>query len=352
MSELSQPKRDQFKHELTSLYYRFRADRDQREVNENDDLAEFIAMIQKRLSTSLDQSVPESRNLLIGKHTELMFESVLVSIGSVRSIHQLDAGTSWYSSPTQTPDYLIQLEDDSWILVEVKNFFSPEVPDADFGIRSKTFEMLREFSRQIGFDLYFAIYYAHFNAWTLVPAAVFESFGKRTSVSFLNAMKQNHMSLLGDMMIGVATPIHLTLRFDHLSEPLVDKPAEIELRFAGYEILCRGVLVEDMTEQRIAQELLLYGSLIEDDHVEMNGGRVESQTITYGSDLAPQGFEIAGSLSQLASNRYRFATQSEGSGIEPKIIDTVVGVWGRLIPEDYASDVFPIWRFIQKPNAD
>lgn len=107
MSELFQPERNRMKHDLLDIYSRFCFENGFETLNGIDSLAEFMSEVKGRLGQSLDQSSVGSLNLLTGTRAQLMFESVLVTLGSVRAIQQLDAGTHWYSEEMQTSDFLV-----------------------------------------------------------------------------------------------------------------------------------------------------------------------------------------------------------------------------------------------------
>ena len=61
-----------------------------------------------------------------------------------------------------------------------------------------------------------------------------------------------------------------------------------------------------------------------------------------------QGFEIVGSLSEMFSTFYKFATQDEGQ-VGKLRLDITPGSWGNLIPEDHKGKMLPLWRFRLRP---
>lgn len=211
-------------------------------------------------------------------------------------------------------------------------------------------QRLRAFSEQIGFPLYFAIYFARLNTWTLVLYEAFKISGARLDISWIQAMRQNNVAILGDLTIGVATPIEMILEFRHLSDPLINNEDEVELEMTGFEITCNGVPLTSKEERRIVQRLLMFGNLEEDEQTRIEDGLVQSITFTYGSEtVQSQGFEIVGSLSQLASRQYLYSTTTKDGTIEQILATTIPRSWGKLIPEGFKSEAFPIWQLALQP---
>src|SRR5712692_4020072 len=135
----------------------------------------------QRTRASIERSL-SNEQFLQGIRTELMFESLVASLGAVDILKQEDSGEIYVSDETfRVPDFRLVLADGSQMLVEVKNFFQKADATQSFELDGNYLEGLVRYAKAMSSNLQLAIYWARWNIWTLVPPEVFTNAGmKRT----------------------------------------------------------------------------------------------------------------------------------------------------------------------------
>jgi hypothetical protein len=80
-----------------------------------------------------------------------------------------------------------------------------------YRIRNQDVKALQRYAEAVGTPLRLAIYWAHWNLWTLNDPERFARSGNYAEIEFIQAMKQNEMAVLGDYSIGTTYPLTLKL---------------------------------------------------------------------------------------------------------------------------------------------
>ncbi|MCE5228508.1 hypothetical protein LLG95_02780 [bacterium] len=249
-----------------------------------------------------------------GHRTESMFEYVVAALGEVSLIKREDVGNIFCSNKTiRPPDFSILLKDGTGIFVEVKNFHKYSA-DAIFSIRNNDFEELCNYAKLFKQDLYFAIYWSCWGAWTLIAIDDFEQ-KEKPSITFPEAMKKNKMSLLGDLMVGTTPPLSYRLFADRNKPRVMEKNGAIEFTIGGFEIYCNGLRIEEEIEKKLALYFIFYS----DWEANEPEAKFERDQLDYIEQifLPKEGYTdrkiyLFGFLSQMISRHYKEATSEDG----------------------------------------
>jgi len=141
-----------------------------------------------------------------------MFQGMVASLDYVRLLKEEDTGSCYYhiDDEIRIPDFrVVTTKAQSW-LIETKNHFSKD-PMRRYRIRNEDVQALKRYADIVGTPLRFAIYWAHWNQWTLNDPERFTHNGNYAEIEFIQAMKQNEMAVLGDYTIGTTYPLTLKL---------------------------------------------------------------------------------------------------------------------------------------------
>ena len=284
-----------------------------------------------------------------------MFQGMVASLDYVRLLKEEDAGNCYYQieSEVRIPDFrVVTTKGESW-LIETKNHFSKD-PMRRYRIRNEDVQALKRYANIVGTPLRFAIYWAHWNQWTLNDPERFRQNGNYAELEFIQAMKQNEMAVLGDYSIGTTYPLTLKL-LAAMDQPRTISPeGVVSMRIGRVEIWSEEVLLEDKTERNIALYLMMYGKWVYD------GGRIELDeaglpvaaihTSTPEEITPNQGFEIVGWVSSLYSQHYNSLTL-EGGRVSHLNVKEPTSL-APVIPRDLEKKQLPMWRFTLEPNYD
>lgn len=306
----------------------------------------FVERIRESVHGSLSNEA-----LLHGLRTESMFEALVVSLGAVEFIKQEDSGEIYASDERlKTPGFRLVLSDGSQMLVEVKNCYQKNDARRIFELDEDYLEGLFRYSKLMGCDLLLAVHWASWNIWTLVRPESFQSSGKKRTLDMLDAVKANHMAILGDYSIGTTFPLSLVMHADKTMPRTIGQDRTATFTIGKVELFCAGRLLTDPAEKRIATYLMFYGRW--DYSVEPKIVKNEIEAVEHRwvpEEDHQQGFEFVGSLSDMFSTFYKVATQNEGRVAKLRL-DVNPGSLGRLIPEDFTGDNLPLWRVRLQPS--
>jgi hypothetical protein len=304
------------------------------------------------IRASVDRSLANP-SLLYGRRTEAMFEALVVALGNVRIIKQEDAGDVYTSIDNlQLPDFRLVLLDDAHLLVEVKNFYSKDPLDP-FRMKQEYLEGLKAFARVMGCELKLAIFWVAINRWTLLSPTAFKSERNEATITPLEALPEDELSLLGDVHIATRFPLRMILRADTGQPQPVDQEGDASILVSGVELYCAGRLITEPLEQSIAHFLMLYGKW---EYVGPTLARnadglveaIEHEWVPHGE--SGHEFAIIGSLSEMFSAFYRHRT-SEEDQVDQLLVDVTPAQLGELIPKDYKGTDLPLWRFVLKARG-
>ena len=310
----------------------------------------FLSQVDSGLTRALD-----SEATLHGIRVQSMFQGMVASLDYVRLLKEEDSGNCYYQidGEIRIPDFrVVTTKGESW-LIETKNHFSKD-PMRRYRIRNEDVQALKRYANIVGTPLRFAIYWAHWNQWTLNDPERFTQNGNYAEIEFIQAMKQNEMTVLGDYSIGTTYPLTLKL-LAAMDQPRTISPEGIvSMRIGRVEIWSDDVLLEDKTERNIALYLMMYGKWGYD------GGRIELDeaglpvaaihTSTPEEVTPNQGFEIVGWVSSLYSQHYNSLTL-EGGRVSHLNVKEPTSL-APVIPRDLEKKQLPMWRFTLEPTYD
>ncbi len=263
------------------------------------------------------------------------------------------------------PDYRIVLKEQdesspaNWIpvegheefFVEVKNFYQDD-PIEPYIIKTDYLNKLHSYARIFNKELKFAIYWSRWNIWTLISADKITSQNGRHIISMPEAVMINEMALLGDVTIGVMTPLILKVITDPTKSRVLDEEGKLTCTIGEISFYCNDNLISNRLEKNIVFYLMLFGdwptgeaeAQIEDNEL------ISFEFIAKPIEITPgQGFDMIGSLSTMVSNQYNWITAPNGeiSKLSPCREPDSLGI---VIPQDYKGEVLKLWRIIIKPN--
>lgn len=310
----------------------------------------FLSQVVSGLTHALD-----SEATLHGIRVQSMFQGMVASLDHVRLLKEEDTGNCYchIDDEIRIPDFrVVTIKGESW-LIETKNHFSKD-PMRRYRIRNEDAQALKRYAEIVGTPLRFAIYWAHWNQWTLNDPERFTQNGNYAEIEFIQALKQNEMAFLGDYSIGTIYPLTLKL-LAAMDQPRTISPEGIvSMRIGGVEIRAADVLLEDKTERNIALYLMIYGKW------EYDGGRIELDeaglpvaaihTLSPEEMTPNQGFEIVGWVSSLYSQHYNSLTL-EGGRVSRLNLKEPTSL-APVIPRDLKKKQLPLWRFILEPNFE
>lgn len=305
----------------------------------------FVKGIRSSVSKSL-----QNEALLHGIRTESMFEALVVSLGTIELIKQEDSGEIYASDDKlKVPDFRLILSNKTQLLIEVKNYFQGRDAMKPFELDDTYLDGLIRYAAIMNCSLFLAVFWVKWNVWTLVKPEIFEADGANRTLDILDAMKGNHMATLGDYTVGTTPPLSLVMHADREKERAIGPDGTGAFTIAKVELYCAGQPLTDPVERQIATYLMFYGKWNYETIPQIVAGQIEAVEHRWSpNEDHQQGFEMVGSLSEMFSRYYRFATQQDGELARLRL-DVNPGAWGMLIPERYERHNLPLWRFHLQP---
>lgn len=307
-----------------------------------------------RMNSGLDRAL-SSESTLHGIRAQAMFEGMVASLGKVRLLKQEDSGECYFEGDAiQMPDFRVVTDSGVVLLIETKSHYQSN-PMAEFRLRTADFEALRRYAAMFRTPLRFAIYWAHWNQWTLNRPESFSNTNKHSTISFQTAMKRNEMADLGDYTIATRFPLSLTMVADLDQPRSIDAKGAATMRACRSEVSCAGEPINDKVGRNIALYLMMYGKW------EYAGGEVKLDEsglpVAVVHSVAPseianphERFEMIGSLSSLYSRLYNSLTLEDGLVTKLRVKDPTS--LAPVIPRDWNSQVLPLWRFVLQSVED
>lgn len=299
-----------------------------------------------------------SASTLHGWLTQELFAAVVVPLGGVRLVQQLDAGDAYYAGvQPKLPDFLLVTEEGERLLVEVKS--APRDPSRGFSLSRGEVRGLRRYAELVGGRLLFAVYWVRLNMWSLTDLDTFRRSGDRYRISLEAAMKGSELGTLGDLMLGTAAPLTMRLRGQgpEADLPLLPGTSEVRFTITDVEFFSEDRVLTDEREKSIASALMMYGRWPVEQLAYRIDGRFAGVEFVARPEVAAaeegheQGFDVIGSLSAMFSTQFLAATTDEGV---PHRLSTRLdpGVLVRLLAQGYKSKQLPIWRLSLRPADD
>lgn len=318
-------------------------------LNNTDDKNKFLQLI----SNSLDNNFSDT--LLYGKHIETMFSYIAAFLGKCKFIKKEDNGDIFSSTDVLIPDYRIVLNDNSQILIEVKNFYQKSSTN-NYKISKKNFDKLLAYSNLMKTNLMFAIYWAKWKTWTLVDPKIFSIENNNMTLSFKEAIINNEMGLLGDYMIATQPPLSVRIYADSKQNNTIinENGGETEFVIKQLKFYSNNNLISDKIEKNIIFNLILFGSWHETNEIifEKNSNIVKYIEFKYYPEEYSnnQPYAIVSSISDIITKQYFFKTFDNGK-IESLAPNDPSVTLGLNIPNQYKKKTLPLWFFYIKTKS-
>lgn len=285
--------------------------------------------------------------LVHGLHAEAMFAHVAAALGECAMVKSEDAGALYLDdTAVRIPDYRVITRAGRQLLVEVKNHHPKDLRGA-FKIKRNYLSDLKKYAQLVGAELYIAVYWSHWQMWSLVHCSRLEGDQPSFSLSFPDAMKWNELALLGDRMLGTTPPLALRLLSTADEPRFVGEDGAITFTIGDVQLLAGGEILEDETEKKIAWFLMMYGTWTAESTPTQV---VDGELISVDFELRPleranpdQDFELIGFMSQMLSREYLSMT-SDSEGVTCIVPDAQPHDLGVVIPADYQGQQLHLWR--------
>ncbi len=317
-------------------------------INDIHSVEEFISCVTLSIKESAGNDITK-----FGKRIESLFAYVAGALGKVKLLKQEDTGNIYYlGEEIIAPDYKAILKDDSQILIEVKNFYSPDI-EKQFVLKNDYYLKLKRYSDINKIPLKFAIYFSTMNQWVLLPISAFTKIGDSYKINFITAIAKSEMAILGDRMIGTTPNLEIHLLTNKSEAPTIKSSGTVDFTIRTTKFFCAHQEVKNTMEQEILFDFIRYGGWIEKDtEVILEDEKFLGVKFIYAPiELTEQPFEIIGLLSGMISNKFKELTTNNGKielldlGLDPNDFQI-------LIPDEYDSTTLPLWQFIINTNED
>lgn len=292
----------------------------------------------------------QSKITIFGKRVEALFAYVAGALGKVRLLKQEDSGDLYYIGDNIiAPDYRLTMLDGSQLLVEVKNCHCKNYKKPFF-ISKEYYEKIRTYSDLNNLDLLFVVYFSSWNYWTLLTIESFSETPKGYFVDFVSAIAKSEMYRLGDCMIGTTPNLEFHLLVNQEKANEIDDSGQVVFIPDSIKIYCANNEVVADLERKIAFYLMRFGNWNCDEECIISNNRMHGIKFTFYPEHQEEGnFSLIGHLSAMVSNGFREFTikNDEIIALAPSLDPADFGV---LIPEGYAGERLPLWRFDIRPN--
>ncbi|MBF0724052.1 hypothetical protein [Sanguibacter inulinus] len=290
-----------------------------------------------------------------GWRTQALFASLIASLDSCNLMTFVDTGDIYFDGDSvKAPDYFLSLKDGRRLLVDVKAVRGPRKASLDEAVKFSASEVrrLRRFGELYGVDVFLAIYHSEMFIWSLVSIDDLDrGVGGGFRISLHDCIMLNQFSILGDVQVGSEFPIEMVIRSDGEKWRDVGDDGRIEFTIGAVDFFVASEPLVLRHEKSLAYFLMMYGGWDVDrvDSVSEEGVvEIRFSALPEERDLAPQ---MHGPLSTMHSRRYDLATKTS-LGVVALDVQEGLGDFEALLPQDYQSITFPIWRFVLKPNVD
>lgn len=310
----------------------------------------------ERIDASLKSSQSDQQ-LIHGKRMEILFGLMAAGFGVCKLVKVEDSGEIFSAEEVAVPDYLLILEDGTKIFVEVKNCNIKDIHKPY--ILKKTYtSKVEKYAELHGIPVYYAIHYRNMNnKWTLQPLTSFVEKEDHYSTNIIRSLATNEMHLIGDIYIGTKPSLALELIADiDESTPALNN-SEGYFSPKGYKIYCSGNEINDETERKIANYLMMYGdwSESEPEAIVDEDGKMQSISITLSPEIPENfernGFDFIGVLSTMITKEFNIQT-IQGKKVTAMDTNLEPHDFSVKIPSDYKGGSLPLWRISMLPNLD
>lgn len=280
-------------------------------------------------------ALADDERRLKGIVEESIFEHLVVELGNVTLVKKEDLGPITCDEPVQIPDYRVELDGDS-LLVEVKSARR----SAGLEVKKQEFSRLVRYAERAGLRLRFAVLWTDCGDWwALVPPEAFRRKGKFFLLDFEQSMIENEMSLLGDRMLGVRTPLKMRIVTDPSRPRSIDSHGLASYTIQAVEFYCQNRLIEDERGKNLAFFILLFNSGGAQPVLDLadDNSTIIAVEWLFAPELDQDQQDMigVGSLSSLYSRFFRFHATDENGRYVRLRIETVHGRMRALAPDDF-----------------
>lgn len=290
-----------------------------------------------------------------GLRAQNMFGYVACALGNCRIISEEDIGDFYCEKDEfRRPDFRILTKEGKEFFVEVKNFH-PDDSMGDFSMKPSYASKLKAYSEAMGKPLLIAIYWAKWGLWTLNPLQAFASDGDIFVLSLGNAMKENHMALLGDYSVAINKRPIMRFYSDSKKPRKVGEDGKVPFTVAKVSMLIEGNEVVDSFEHHLAWYLLNYGRWTDfENPAEIADGELiyfDFIPVLEQSENSQTDIIVAGFLSEMIALQFNAATSGEDghANLTPQLDPEKFGI---TIPAGYKGAHLSVARFILQPLTD
>ena len=317
-------------------------------INNLTSIEEFISCVKASIEESANNDITK-----FGKRIETQFAYVVGALGKAKLLKQEDSGNIYYTDDEIiAPDYKVILNDDSQILIEVKNFYSKDIKK-EFSLQKDYYLKVQRYSDINKISLKFAIYFTIMNQWVLLPISAFQENDTSYTIDLANAIAKSEMALIGDRRIGTTPNLEMHLLTNNSESKIVTTSGITDFTIRKIKFMCGNQEVTDDIEKNILFNLIRFGTWIEQDsEAIIENDKLLGIKIVYApNELTEQGFEMIGLLSSMISNKFKELTIKNGK-VESMDLGINPSEFKIFIPDDYDSKILPLWQFIINPNKD
>ena len=289
-----------------------------------------------------------------GWRAQALFASLVAALDECDLMTLVDTGDVYFEGASVKPaDYFLHLRSGQRILVDVKSVElrgeDPLGMPVKFG--AAEVERMRRFGELFGAEVHIALYYPAMPMWTLLRLDDLQPGpGGGPRILVRDSLIQNKIALLGDIHIGIESPLELILRPDPSSPNHVNEDGHTNFTVGSVELRAGGRLLTSKDSQQLAHFLMMFGGWETDERASVKDNQVvELRYVAEPVEDTGQGFEIVGSLSSMYSRLFENST-SGPDGTTALDISVRPGTLISLVPHDYDSSELPLWRFQVQPN--
>ncbi|MXY19939.1 MAG: hypothetical protein F4Y49_01230 [Dehalococcoidia bacterium] len=316
-------------------------------LNDPKAIPEFSTFVENVVRRALSQP-----NLLHGRRTEAMFESMLLSLGGYSLLKTEDNGDVHPNDEYLAPDFRVVLPDGTQWLIEVKNAYieDPFRQERQFMVSGYR-EKLERYASATGGKLKLAVYWARWGIWTLVSPERFLDAAGNVSMDMQTGMMENELVHLGDQMIGTRPPLKLRLEVDPTTTEPVAADGTVKFTISGVRLYCGEEELLDSLEKEIAWTFMRYGRWrMDGPQPDVKGDRLIAAEFRWDpEENTNQGFETIGTLSEMFCRYY-----SEQTLLNQEVVQLLArprpGWFAPLVGSEYDKKVLPLWQFKLYPR--
>lgn len=314
----------------------------------------------KAFMESFGELLKASQNnpmLVHGKRVEALFGNVAAGLRGCKFIKSEDAGESFAAdADIQPPDYKLILNDGTHIFVEVKSCNQPR-PQSSFLLHKDNIDKVEKYGELHGLPVYYAIYYRCINRWAMLPKSAFIEHERKYATNLIHSVANNHMGILGDLMIGTRPDLVFELVADKTKDSSIDEKNQARFIIGDVKIYCEDNEIEDKYEKNMAFYFMRFGDWDcgDAEAILEESGQLHSVRYTFkpqtDENTELNGFDFIGNLSSMITTAFNELTVSENqvTAIDTKLEPSSFSI---EIPEGYKGKQLPLWIISQQPNAD